>query len=49
MNVDHNKNEDSLKLAWSQVRQRLEVIYEGGGKIPSKNNGKEINLLQEKG
>jgi len=32
MNVDHNKNEDSLKLAWSQVRQRLEVIYEGGGK-----------------
>ena len=32
MNVENNKKEDGLKLAWSQVRQRLEVIYEGGGK-----------------
>ena len=32
MDVETNKKEDGLKLAWSQVRQRLEVIYEGGGK-----------------
>ena len=32
MNVDNNKNEDALKMAWSQVRQKLEKIYEGGGK-----------------
>ena len=32
MNVENNKKEDGLKLAWSQVRQRLEEIYEGGGK-----------------
>ncbi len=32
MNIEVNKNEDALKLAWSQVRQRLEKIYEGGGK-----------------
>ena len=32
MNIEQNKNEDAMKLAWSQVRQRLEKIYEGGGK-----------------
>ncbi len=32
MNIEQHKNEDALKLAWSQVRQRLEKIYEGGGK-----------------
>ena len=32
MNIEKNKNEDAMKLAWSQVRQRLEKIYEGGGK-----------------
>ncbi len=32
MNIEANKNEDAMKLAWSLVRQRLEKIYEGGGK-----------------
>ena len=32
MDLKFNKNEDALKLAWSQVRQQLEKIYEGGGK-----------------
>ena len=32
MNLEANKNEDALKLAWSQVKQQLEKIYEGGGK-----------------
>ena len=32
MNVETNKKEDVLKMAWSQVRQKLEKIYEGGGK-----------------
>ena len=32
MNIEANKNEDALKLAWSQVKQKLAVIEEGGGK-----------------
>ena len=32
MNIDFNKNEDALKMAWSSVRQKLEKIAEGGGK-----------------
>ena len=32
MDNSFNKNEDAMKLAWSQVRQKLETIYEGGGK-----------------
>ncbi len=32
MNIEFNKNEDVLKLALSQLRQRLAKIYEGGGK-----------------
>jgi len=44
MNIEANKNEDSMKLAWSQVRQRLEKIYEGGGK-KSADKQKERNKL----
>ena len=32
MNIELNKNEDALKMAWSQVKQKLAVIAEGGGK-----------------
>jgi acetyl-CoA carboxylase carboxyltransferase component len=32
MNIEFNRNEDVLKLALSQLRQRLAKIYEGGGK-----------------
>jgi len=32
MNLEFNKNEDVMKLSLSQMRQRLEKIYEGGGK-----------------
>jgi acetyl-CoA carboxylase carboxyltransferase component len=31
MDIEFNKNEDHNKLAWSQVRAKLEKIYEGGG------------------
>lgn len=31
MNIEFNKNEDAMKMAWSRVRQKLEKIYEGGG------------------
>ncbi len=44
MNIEFNKNEDSMKLAWSQVKQRLEKIYEGGGK-KSAAKQKERNKL----
>ncbi len=32
MNNDFNRNEDAGKLAWSEVRQKLDVIHQGGGK-----------------
>lgn len=32
MSIELNKNEDAMKLACSEVRQRLAKIYEGGGK-----------------
>ncbi len=31
MNLEFNKNEDAMKMAWSRVRQKLEKIAEGGG------------------
>ncbi len=31
MNLEFNKNEDAMKLAWSQVKQQLARIYKGGG------------------
>ena len=32
MDLAFNKNEDVLKQSLSEMRQRLEKIYEGGGK-----------------
>jgi len=32
MNIDFNRNEDSMKLSLSDMRHQLEKIYEGGGK-----------------
>jgi 3-methylcrotonyl-CoA carboxylase beta subunit len=32
MNIEFNKNEDALKLAWSEVKKKLQKIEEGGGK-----------------
>ncbi|MBI2731028.1 MAG: acyl-CoA carboxylase subunit beta [Sphingobacteriales bacterium] len=32
MNLEFNRNEDALKLSLSEMRHRLEKIYEGGGK-----------------
>ena len=32
MDLKFNINEDAMKLAYSDVRQKLDVIYEGGGK-----------------
>ncbi|MFM2359044.1 MAG: hypothetical protein RLY16_1037 [Bacteroidota bacterium] len=32
MDITFNKNEDAMKLAWSDVKRKLEKIYEGGGK-----------------
>ena len=44
MDIAFNKNEDAMKLAYSQVRQRLADIYEGGGKASIKKQ-KERNKL----
>ena len=44
MNIELNKNEDALKMAWSQVRQKLEKIYEGGG-LKAAQKQKEKNKL----
>ncbi len=43
-NIEFNKNEDTLKMAWSQTRQKLEKIYEGGG-IKAAQKQKEKNKL----
>ena len=32
MNIEFNRNEDSMKMLLSDMRQRLQKIYEGGGK-----------------
>lgn len=44
MNLEFNKNEDAMKMAWSQVKRQLEQIYEGGGK-KSAAKQKERNKL----
>ena len=42
MDIEFNKNEDSLKLLVSAMKQRLGKVSEGGGK-------KAIDKLHEKG
>jgi 3-methylcrotonyl-CoA carboxylase beta subunit len=32
MNIEQNKNEDSMKLLLSQLRQRFDIVSQGGGK-----------------
>ena len=32
MNIEFNKIEDQMKLSVSHLRQRLEVVHQGGGK-----------------
>ncbi len=44
MDIEANKNEDALKMAWSNIRQKLEKIYEGDGK-KSAAKQKEKNKL----
>ncbi|HQW84681.1 MAG TPA: carboxyl transferase domain-containing protein, partial [Ferruginibacter sp.] len=44
MNVEFNKNEDAMKMSWSNVKRYLERIYEGGGK-KSADKQKERNKL----
>jgi len=31
MDMNFNKNEDAMKMAWSRVKKHLEIIYQGGG------------------
>jgi 3-methylcrotonyl-CoA carboxylase beta subunit len=44
MDLQFNKNEDALKMAWSRTKQHLEKIYEGGGKKAAAKQ-KERNKL----
>ena len=44
MNIEFNKNEDNMKMAWNRVKQHLEKIYEGGGKKAAQAQ-KEKNKL----
>ena len=49
MNIDFNKNEDALKMAWSGIRQKLEKIAEGGGKkAAQKQKERTINRNRTK-
>ena len=44
MDIEFNKNEDAMKLAWSRVKRELEVIHLGGGKKANEKQ-KEKNKL----
>jgi len=44
MNIEFNKNEDTMKMSLSMMQKRLEKIYEGGGK-KSIQKQKERNKL----
>ncbi len=44
MSNDFNRNEDALKMAWSNVRQKLEKIEQGGG-LKAAQKQKEKNKL----
>jgi len=44
MNLEFNKNEDALKLAWAETRKKLDKIYEGGGTAAAQKQ-KEKNKL----
>ena len=44
MNLEFNRNEDSMKMLISDMRQRLQKIYEGGGRKASEKQ-KEKNKL----
>ncbi len=44
MDLQFNKNEDALKMAWSLTKKHLEKIYEGGGKKAAAKQ-KERNKL----
>ena len=44
MDLAFNINEDAMKLAYSQVRQKLETIYEGGGKAAIKKQHERNKL-----
>ncbi len=44
MNLDFNKNEDIAKQSLSEMRRRLDKIYEGGGRKASEKQ-KEKNKL----
>ncbi|MEP7164749.1 MAG: carboxyl transferase domain-containing protein [Ferruginibacter sp.] len=44
MDIEFNKNEDAMKLAWSRVKRELDVIYEGGGKKANQKQ-KEKNKM----
>lgn len=44
MNLQFNRNEDQLKQSLSEMRQRLEKIYEGGGKKAVEKQRKQNKL-----
>jgi acetyl-CoA carboxylase carboxyltransferase component len=44
MNIEFNRNEDAMKMLLSDMRQRLQKIYEGGGKKAAEKQ-KEKNKL----
>ncbi|TMI63622.1 MAG: acyl-CoA carboxylase subunit beta [Bacteroidetes bacterium] len=44
MSKDFNRNEDVLKMQWTDMRRKLEKIYEGGGKKAA-DKQKEKNKL----
>lgn len=44
LDIQYNKNEDAMKMAWSGIKKKLDKIYEGGGKKAAEKQ-KEKNKL----
>ena len=44
MSLEQNKNDDAMRLLLSQMRRKLDVIYEGGGKKAQAKQGEKNKL-----
>ena len=48
MNLEKEKNKDSIKLAWSELQARIRKIKLGGGKTRLEKIRKQYQSLEEK-
>lgn len=44
LDIQYNKNEDAMKMAWSGIKKKLDKIYEGGGKKAAEKQKEKSKL-----